>query len=88
MSMVVMSGLLRFTGLGDNVSKIEQIIEQCNFLGIKSPEAFAQQIVGETILQILATDHRHAQFTTFDKAAIDGATQRIITNINKHWDFK
>lgn len=70
-------------------TKLNEIIKQ-----IQAPDGsintyeLAQQIIGETILQILATDHRHAQFTTFDKAAIDGATQRIITNINKHWDFK
>ena len=49
---------------------------------------FAQQIVGETILAILATDHRHAMFTTFDRAAIDGATARIVDNVTKHWNFK
>lgn len=48
----------------------------------------AQRVVGETILAILATDHRHAMFTTFDKAAIEGATQRIVDSVTKHWNFK
>lgn len=48
----------------------------------------AQRVVGETILAILATDHRHAMFTTFDKAAIEGATQRIINTVTKHWNFQ
>ena len=55
---------------------------------LRVKEEFAQQIVGETILQILATDHRHAMFTTFDRAAIDGATARIVDNVTKHWNFK
>lgn len=55
---------------------------------LRVKEEFAQQIVGETILQILATDHRHAMFTTFDRAAIEGATARIVDSVTKHWNFK
>ena len=51
-------------------------------------DEFAKQIVGETVLAILATDHRHALFTTFDKAAIEGATSRIINAVRKHWESK
>jgi len=68
--------------------QVLKIIDECNFVGIKSLDYFAQQIVGQTILEILATDHRHAMFTTFDKAAVDGATQRIIDSVKKYWDFK
>ena len=69
-------------------TKIQQIIDELQSCGNYTQEAFAQSIVGETILAILATDHRHAQFTTFDKAAIEGATQRIIDTVTKYWDFK
>ena len=70
------------------MNALEKLMNECDFVGIKSPEVFAKQIVGETILAILATDHRHAIFTTFDKAAIDGATARIIEQIRKHWSFE
>ena len=69
-------------------TKIQQIIYELQVCGNYTQEAFAQSIVGETVLAILATDHRHAMFTTFDKAAIEGATQRIIDTVTKYWDFK
>jgi hypothetical protein len=68
--------------------QVQKIIDECNFVGIKSLDEFAKQVVGQTILEILATDHRHAIFTTFDKAAVDGATQRIVEAVKKYWDFK
>ncbi len=69
-------------------TKIQQIIDELQVCGNYTQEAFAQSIVGETILAILATDHRHAMFTTFDKAAVEGATQRIVDSVTKHWNFK
>lgn len=69
-------------------TKTQQIIDELVACGLYTQEAFAQQIVGETITAILATDHRHAVFTTFDRAAIDGAIQRIVNNVKNHWDFK
>jgi hypothetical protein len=68
--------------------QVLKIIEQMQIDGIKSLDKFAEQVVGQTILEILATDHRCAVFTTFDKAAVDGATQRIVNNIRKYWDFQ
>ena len=64
---------------------LNKILREC---GDYSPDGLAEEIVGETILAILATDHRHAMFTTFDKAAIDGATARIVESVRKHWNFK
>lgn len=69
-------------------TKIQQIIDELQVCGNYTQEAFAQSIVGETVLAILATDHRHAMFTTFDKAAVEGATQRIIDTVTKHWNFQ
>lgn len=69
-------------------TKTQQIIDELVACGHYTQEAFAQQIVGETITAILATDHRHAVFTTFDRAAIDGATSRIIEQVRNHWNFK
>lgn len=69
-------------------TRLEQVKNELEACGTYSTEALVQAAVGETILAILATDHRHAMFTTFDKAAIDGATARIVDAVTKHWDFK
>lgn len=71
-----------------NNERVQQIKDELTACGNYTQEAFAQSIVGETILAILATDHRHAIYTTFDKAAVDGATSRIIDQVRKHWNFK
>jgi hypothetical protein len=68
--------------------QVQKIIDECNFVGIKSLDGFAKQIVGQTILEILATDHRCAVFTTFDRNMVDATTQRIVDSVTKYWDFK
>ncbi len=91
MSMMAMNGLLNGTVPGDNMNtnpQVLKIIEQMQIDSIKSLDYFAEQIVGQTVMQILGTDHRHAMFTTFDKAAVDGATQRIVDSVTKYWDFQ
>jgi hypothetical protein len=47
-----------------------------------------QQVVGETILAILATDLRDKTYTTYDKDRMDYAVGRIISDVRKHWNFK
>jgi len=49
---------------------------------------FAQQVVGETILAILATDHRDESYTQFDIDRINSATTKIIDGIRNHWNFR
>lgn len=51
-------------------------------------EEFAKQIVGETILAVLATDHTQAVYTTFDQQLMDGAVARVVDQIRNHWNFK
>lgn len=87
------SGLLKLTEHGDNMNtKVQQMIDasmvEHQFQMRVDYETLVKQTVGETILAILATDHRHAMFTTFDRAAIDGATARIVDSVTKHWNFK
>jgi hypothetical protein len=68
--------------------RVQLIIDDCNMAGIKSPEAFAQQIVGETVTAILATDTRDIVHTTFDKQLVDGAISRVVDSVRNHWNFK
>lgn len=51
-------------------------------------EEFAKQIVGETILAVLATNHTQAVYTTFDQQLMDGAVARVVDQIRNHWNFK
>lgn len=51
-------------------------------------EEFAKQIVGETILAVLATDHTQAVYTTFDQQLMDGAVARVVDQIRNHWNFQ
>jgi hypothetical protein len=48
---------------------------------------FAQQVVGETIVAILATDHRDQSYTQFDLDRINTATAKIIDTVRNHWNF-
>jgi hypothetical protein len=49
---------------------------------------FAKQIVGETILAIMAADIRASIYTTYDKQLADGVIHRVLDSVKKHWDFK
>lgn len=49
---------------------------------------FAQQVVGQTILAILATDHRDNTYTQFDKDRVEAATLKIVDQICNHWNFR
>ena len=49
---------------------------------------FAQQVVGETILAILATDHRDETYTQFDLDRIHNATNKIVDSVRNHWKFQ
>ena len=69
-------------------TRLQELIEELQACGNYTQEAFAEQIIGETVLAIMTTDHRHAMFTTFDKAAIEGATARIVDNVRNHWNSK
>lgn len=57
--------------------------EQTQFM-----EQFAKQIVGETILAVLATNHTQAVYTTFDQQLMDGAVARVVDQIRNHWNFQ
>lgn len=51
-------------------------------------EEFAQQIVGETVLAILATDCRDFTYTTFDRDRVQGTIERVVDQVRNHWGFK
>lgn len=51
-------------------------------------DEFAKQIVGETILAILAADCRDMTKTTYDKGFVDGVISRVVDSVRNHWEFK
>lgn len=50
-------------------------------------EDLAQLVVGETILVVLATDHRDETYTQFDQDRINAYTSKVIDSVHKHWNF-
>lgn len=51
-------------------------------------EHFAKQIVGETVLAILATDCRDFVYTTFDRDRAEGTISRVVDQVRNHWGFE
>ena len=51
-------------------------------------DEFAQQVVGETIAAILATDYRDLTYTQYDQDRIATATSKIIDAVRNHWSFQ
>lgn len=49
---------------------------------------FAKQVVGETILAILAADCSRFTTTTYDKEFVDGVKSAVIDAVRDHWEFK
>ena len=63
----------------DSVYDIANIITEYEELG--------KQIVGETILAVLATKTNDLVFTTYDINLKDAIIARVVDSIRNHWDF-
>lgn len=74
------------------MNKLDQIIEssthECMGIPQLDPHQLAQQVVGETILAILATDTRPLVYTSFDKDMAAGIIARVVDQVRNHWSFK
>jgi len=51
-------------------------------------DEFAQQIVGETIAAILATNCKDIIYTTYDQDRVHGIIGRVVDQVRNHWEFK
>jgi hypothetical protein len=71
-----------------NNQRVQQIVSELEACGNYTQEAFAQQLVGETITAILCTDTRSMMFTTYDKAVVDGIIGKVIDQVRNHWSFR
>ena len=73
--------------------KAKTILRDCSKEELKHTrivdyDKFAKEIVGETILAILAADCRDLTKTTYDKGFVDGVTSRIVESVRNHWRFE
>ena len=48
----------------------------------------AKQVVGETVLAILATDTRDIIYTTYDRDQVHGIISLVVDQVRNHWNFK
>lgn len=51
-------------------------------------DKFGAEVVGETILAILAADCREFTRTTYDKDFVDAIISRVVDSVRNHWEFK
>jgi len=51
-------------------------------------DEFAQQVVGETVLAVLATDLREYIATSYDLDMARAVVNKVVDNIRDHWSFK
>lgn len=70
------------------MSKIQELIRELQDTGFFSDEQLAQQVVGETVLAILATDTRDIVYTTYDQDQVQGIISRVVDQVRNHWGFK
>lgn len=63
--------------------KAQELIAQS-----QNPQELAQQIVGETVLAILATDTRDVIYTTYDQDQVRGIINRVVDQVRNHWRFE
>lgn len=59
--------------------------ETCMGIPQLNPQVLAQQIIGETILAILATDCRDFVYTTYDRDRAAGTISRVVDTVRRHW---
>ena len=101
MSMMAWNGLLKITGLGANMNtRVKQVLEDTSKERLEfypagyvhkrevNYDEFAQQIVGETILAVLAADLRDIVVTNYDSDMARAVVNKILDNIRNHWSFK
>ncbi len=48
-------------------------------------EYFVQQVVGEAVLAILATDTRDIVYTTYDRDQVAGIISRVVDQVRNHF---
>ena len=67
--------------------KAQQIVHEAGMSYTVETHNLVQQVVGETILAILATDNRNLMYTTFDRDLVNTVVAQVVDQVRKHWNF-
>lgn len=67
--------------------KAQEIIHEAGMPYTVETHNLVQQVVGETILAILATDNRNLMYTTFDRDLVNTVVAQVVDQVRKHWNF-
>ena len=71
---IVADSHLDVYGLGTDYHKWDETITK-----------FSNQLIGETILAILATDTRDIVYTTYDRDRVDAVISRVVDSVRDHF---
>ena len=71
---IVRDSRLDVYGLGKDYSKWDETVTN-----------FVNQVVGEAVLAILATDTRSMTYTTYDKSVVDAVISRAVDSVRNHF---
>jgi len=61
-------------GLGTDYAKWDYVVQK-----------FANELIGETILAVLATDTRDIVYTTYDRDRVDAVISRVVDSVRNHF---
>lgn len=81
------SGSLGREKIGKTILKTRQILHELGLPYTTENALLVQQVVGETIIAVLAADTRDLVFTTHDKNFAAGVISRAVDSVRKHWNF-
>jgi len=71
---IVRDSRLDVYGLGKDYHKWDETVSN-----------FSNQLIGETILAILATDTRSMVYTTYDKSVVDAVISQVVDSVRNHF---
>ena len=71
---IVRDSRLDVYGLGKDYAKWEATVTE-----------FSNQLIGECVLAVLATDTRPIVYTTYDKSVVDAVISRVVDNVRNHF---
>jgi len=71
---IVRDSRLDVYGLGKDYDKWDETVTE-----------FVNQLVGECVLAILATDTRSMVYTTYDKSVVDSVISRVVDSVRDHF---
>jgi hypothetical protein len=70
------------------MNTLDRILEQNNLtLDSDVSQTLAKQILGESILAILASNTKHLEATTYDYQLVEATKTTIVNELRNHWNL-